>query len=128
MNTILIADNKEKINEIIAQMLRKDGNFSLVVTKQENTVKIMEKDTLEDKPITLQDKVIELEDALYSEKKGVLYKSALEVIEKPLIERVLERTEGNQLKAARILGINRNTMRAKVKKLGISVEKWKITI
>ena len=49
----------------------------------------------------------------------------LAVIEKPLIEYVLERTEGNQLKAARILGINRNTMRAKIKKLAIDIDKWK---
>jgi two-component system nitrogen regulation response regulator GlnG len=50
----------------------------------------------------------------------------LEAIEKPLIEQTLERTEGNQLKAARILGINRNTMRAKIKKLGIDAEKFKL--
>jgi len=123
--TILIAENKEKINEIIADMLEKEGNFSLVITKQENVVKIIKKEALEDKPVTLQDKIIELEDALYSEKRGVLYRSALEVIEKPLIEHVLERVEGNQLKAARILGINRNTMRAKVKKLGINPESYK---
>ena len=46
--------------------------------------------------------------------------------EKPLIEHVLERTEGNQLKAAKILGMNRNTMRAKIKKLGIDPDQWKI--
>ena len=56
----------------------------------------------------------------------MLYKSILEAIEKPLIEHVLERTEGNQLKAARALGINRNTMRAKIKKLGIDIGKWKV--
>jgi two-component system nitrogen regulation response regulator GlnG len=50
----------------------------------------------------------------------------LAVIEKPLIERALERTYGNQLKAAKILGINRNTIRTKIKKLGIDPHKWKI--
>jgi two-component system nitrogen regulation response regulator GlnG len=49
----------------------------------------------------------------------------LAVIEKQLIEYVLERTEGNQLKAARILGLNRNTIRSKIKKLEINAEKWK---
>ncbi len=58
-------------------------------------------------------------------KKGVLYKSILEKIEKPIFERMLARTYGNQLKAARILGINRNTMRAKIKKLGIDPEVYK---
>ena len=74
---------------------------------------------------SLRDKVIELENSLFNEKKGVLYKVILEEIEKPLIENALERTEGNQLKAARILGINRNTIRAKIKKLAIDVDKWK---
>ena len=61
----------------------------------------------------------------YRDKDGVLYKSVIESIEKPLLEHILEKTEGNQLKAARILGINRNTMRAKIKKLSIEVGRWK---
>jgi len=69
---------------------------------------------------SLKDKVLELENFLYNEKKGVLYKTIIETVERPLIERALERTEGNQLKAARILGINRNTIRARIRKLGIN--------
>ena len=76
--------------------------------------------------IAIADSVIELEKALYDEKRGVLYRTVLDAIEKPLIEYVLERTEGNQLKASRILGINRNTMRAKIKKLGIDIKRWKV--
>jgi two-component system nitrogen regulation response regulator GlnG len=74
----------------------------------------------------LEKKIVELDDSLYKEKQGTLYKYVLEAIEKPLIERALERTYGNQLKAAKILGINRNTMRTKIKKLGIDPNKWKI--
>lgn len=59
------------------------------------------------------------------EKEGVLYKVIIQAIERPLIEHTLERTFGNQLKAARILGINRNTMRSKIKKLGIDPKRWK---
>jgi len=58
-------------------------------------------------------------------KENALYRSIIQSVEKPLIENTLERTEGNQLKAARILGINRNTMRSKIKKLGIDTKKWK---
>lgn len=80
----------------------------------------------QDKPVMLEDKIIELlDDSLYNEKKGVLYKYILEIIEKPLIEHILERTEGNQLKAAGILGMNRNTIRAKIKRLGINPEVYK---
>lgn len=71
-------------------------------------------------------KLIEIDDSLYKEKQGILYKYVLETIERPLIEHALERTYGNQLKAAKILGINRNTMRTKIKKLGINPNKWKI--
>ncbi len=71
-------------------------------------------------------KILELDDSLYKEKQGILYKYILETIERPLIEHALERTYGNQLKAAKILGINRNTMRSKIKKLGIDPNKWKI--
>lgn len=74
----------------------------------------------------LEKRILELDDSLYREKHGVLYRYFLEALEKPLIERVLERTYGNQLKAAKILGINRNTMRTKIKKLSIDPNKWKI--
>jgi two-component system nitrogen regulation response regulator GlnG len=60
----------------------------------------------------------------FSKKQG-LYYDALEAAERPLIEKTLERTSGNQLKAANLLGINRNTLRSKIKKLGIEVERWK---
>ncbi len=57
---------------------------------------------------------------------GMLYRSILTMTEKRLIEQILERTEGNQLKAARLLGINRNTIRSKIKKLCIDINKWKL--
>lgn len=42
-------------------------------------------------------------------------------VEKPLIAQVLRRTGGNQVHAARILGINRNTLRKKMKMYGLAV-------
>lgn len=74
---------------------------------------------------SLKQEVIKLSQIFYRNKRGVLYKSILEAVEKPLIEDVLESTEGNQLKAAKILGINRNTIRTKIKRLSIDVNKWK---
>jgi len=67
-----------------------------------------------------------LDETTYQEKKGILYRFILDSVEKPLLEQALERTYGNQLKAAKILGINRNTMRSKIKKLGIDLNKWKV--
>ena len=47
----------------------------------------------------------------------------LEQVERPLIRFVLEKTRGNQVRAADILGINRNTLRKKIQELGIEVKK-----
>jgi DNA-binding protein Fis len=58
-------------------------------------------------------------------KKGVLYKTVMAKVEKQLVDFVLEQTEGNQLKTAKILGINRNTLRTKIKRLGIDIKRWK---
>lgn len=70
-------------------------------------------------------KVTISDSSLNKEKEGALYKVIIQAIEKPLIEHTLERTLGNQLKAARVLGINRNTIRSKIKKLGIDPKRWK---
>jgi Fis family transcriptional regulator len=40
-------------------------------------------------------------------------------VEKPLIEVVLHRVSGNQTLAAQLLGMNRNTLRKKIKVYGI---------
>ena len=51
---------------------------------------------------------------------GNLYQTVMQSVERPLIEYVLDHTGGNQVKAANLLGINRNTLRTKINKLGIS--------
>jgi two-component system nitrogen regulation response regulator GlnG len=48
-----------------------------------------------------------------------LYATVIRQVEKPLLEIALQRVRGNQVKAARILGINRNTLRKKMSTLGI---------
>lgn len=49
-----------------------------------------------------------------------LYGRILHEVELPLITATLEITRGNQVKAADILGMNRNTLRKKIKELGIT--------
>ena len=49
-----------------------------------------------------------------------LYDLIMQRVERPLIELTLERTRGNQLKAAAILGINRNTLHKKIAQLKIA--------
>ncbi|MGE0755025.1 MAG: helix-turn-helix domain-containing protein [Alphaproteobacteria bacterium] len=50
-----------------------------------------------------------------------LYDRVLPLLEKPLIEMTLRATGGNQIKAAHILGINRNTLRKKIRLLRIDI-------
>lgn len=71
----------------------------------------------------LEKAIEELDDFFIGNKESILYKFIMAKIEKPLIEKVLEKTHGNQIKAAEILGINRNTLHAKIKKLGIRIRK-----
>lgn len=52
-----------------------------------------------------------------------LHGRILSVVERPLIEAVLEKTAGNQLQAASMLGINRNTLRKKITELAIEIPK-----
>jgi len=52
-----------------------------------------------------------------------LYGRVLHEIERPLISLTLEATRGNQLKAADVLGLNRNTLRKKIRDLDIEVVK-----
>ena len=52
-----------------------------------------------------------------------LYNTLISAVERPLIEVVLERAGGNQVKAADMLGINRNTLRKKITELGIAIRR-----
>ena len=54
---------------------------------------------------------------------GDIYNMVIEQVERPLIRFVLEKTRGNQVRGADILGINRNTLRKKIQELGIEVKK-----
>ena len=50
-----------------------------------------------------------------------LYERVLHEVEHPLILAALTATRGNQIKAADLLGLNRNTLRKKIRELGVTV-------
>ena len=52
---------------------------------------------------------------------AAVYDRVLREVERPLIQRTLQLTRGNQLKAADLLGLNRNTLRKKIRELDIQV-------
>lgn len=55
---------------------------------------------------------------------GTIYDSALAAFERPLFAEVLAATGGNQLRAAQMLGINRNTLRKRLGELAMDAEEY----
>ena len=68
--------------------------------------------------------IVELKISRFLDQLGTYYPDNLHTlimhkIEKPLVYQILRRTGGNQVHAAKILGINRNTLRKKIKLYGL---------
>ena len=69
----------------------------------------------------LAETVPQIVDRLSTVKPGRLYRDALELLERPLLGHVLSLTGGNQLRAARLLGLNRNTLRKRCRELQLAL-------
>jgi DNA-binding protein Fis len=69
----------------------------------------------------LTDTVPLLVERLSRARSGRIYREALELLERPLIGHVLAMTGGNQLRAARVLGLNRNTLRKRCRELNLAL-------
>ena len=54
---------------------------------------------------------------------GEIYHVILSEIERFLLQVILDETDGNQLRTADLLGINRNTLRKKIRTLGVEVRR-----
>lgn len=54
-----------------------------------------------------------------------LYDRVLQEIERPLLRIALAECNGNQLRAAELLGLNRNTLRKKIRELGLEAGRKK---
>ena len=54
-----------------------------------------------------------------------LYGRVLQEIERPLLAITLDECSGNQLRAAALLGLNRNTLRKKIRELGLKAGRTK---
>ncbi len=78
-------------------------------------------DSAEGEP-SLEDQVrAEARAAFAKGASGEIYRVVLERVERPLLEAALAHTAGNQLRAASLLGINRNTLRKKITELGVQL-------
>jgi DNA-binding NtrC family response regulator len=65
-------------------------------------------------------KLSPLVDTIEDLPEGELYKLVLSKLERPLFKLVLDKLSGNKVKAANVLGLHRNTLRKKLKELGLS--------
>ncbi len=68
--------------------------------------------------------VVELKISRFFDQIGTFYPEnvfdlIMSKVEKPLLIQILRRVGGNQVQAAKILGINRNTLRKKIKQYGL---------
>jgi two-component system nitrogen regulation response regulator GlnG len=70
----------------------------------------------------IERKLMECVRGLRHQGSANLYGLVLGLVEKPLLRAVLRETGGNQVRAAQILGINRNTLRKKLTEHGIDPE------
>jgi two-component system nitrogen regulation response regulator GlnG len=82
----------------------------------------------DDKPATLAQLVERKLSSYFADQPdGVppagLYDRVLEEVERPLIQLTLAATRGNQVRAAEILGLNRNTLRKKIQDLGVEISR-----
>jgi two-component system nitrogen regulation response regulator GlnG len=75
----------------------------------------------ENGPGGLESTVVEEARAALDEDEPAVYRKILPRVERALLETVLAQTKGNQIKAAALLGINRNTLRKKISDLDIDV-------
>lgn len=83
--------------------------------------------TLEGKALTLEDymesKFGEFVRAMKASSATSLYATVIRAVERPLIRRALRETGGNQIQAAQLLGLHRNTLRKKIEAYGLHVER-----
>lgn len=90
-----------------------DGKAGKVSPAQSNV-------TLED---YVESKFSEFVRAMKASSARSLYATLIRAVERPLIELALRETHGNQIQAAQLLGLNRNTLRKKISECKISIKR-----
>ena len=105
----------EEKNEVLLEKNRIEG--ATVIESSEDFSFVSELDSL-----TLES-LAEIKISRFFSQIGTYYpenlhKLIMQKVEKPLISQVLKRTGGNQVQSARILGINRNTLRTRMREYG----------
>ena len=115
---VIIVGSKKRLKEDISKLSCISGLiFNGMEAVQERT---KEKDiSIVD---LLEQKISEFVVRMKSAGGKDLYPLLIKEIERCLIRLILKESDGNQVKAAEMLGINRNTLRKKIKELKISLK------
>jgi two-component system nitrogen regulation response regulator GlnG len=66
-----------------------------------------------------------IDNSFYAADADRIYGSMIDRIEKLVIAKALEQTCGNQVEAAKLLGLHRNTLHNKIKKFDIDIWRFK---
>ena len=75
------------------------------------------------RPPSIPDAIIRNLEAYFADldglEPGLIYDMVISAVEKPMLEVVMKKADGNQLRASLMLGINRNTLRKKLNAYGL---------
>jgi DNA-binding protein Fis len=124
MINIVITENYQEIITKIEKVIAESG-YSLVDEPQSGgALKIIQK-LNNDQDDLVNKKLSFLKVICNKKESNGVYKDFCAKLEKKVIESALIETDGNKLKAAKILGINRNTLSSKINKFKIKINQFK---
>jgi two-component system nitrogen regulation response regulator GlnG len=141
-DAVIVESKSGAVKELARLPHAVDPNITLVVTGSRQVLRRTSRQMLELRNGALSSHtgngwLPSLEDYLESKMgdfvKGMRNGSAsnlhpilISAVERPLIELALKETKGNQIQAAELLGLNRNTLRKKIHDLHISIRRTKV--
>ena len=100
----------------IGDALRKGGKLAQQSHNQDEAAEDMSKESIQE---VVQKSLEDYFNDLGEQKPTNIYDMMVLTVEKPVLEVVMSRADGNQSHAAQMLGINRNTLRKKLQEHGL---------
>jgi two-component system nitrogen regulation response regulator GlnG len=115
--------NVRELENILRRAVLLSPNIMLSPEDLRLPQKRKNKDSLED---MITERLVEFMERTPDKGSQELYDTIIPFMERPLIKLVLKKTRANQVHAAQLLGINRNTLRKKIKELNIDLKDIKV--